>query len=182
MDCLQALAELALNEGMIAAGFIRNLIWDYQHDYPKASPLNDIDVVWYNPHQLDPALDREIEQQLHRRLPNVIWQVRNQARMHLAYQTPPYPSAAAAVGRYPETATCLSITQNNAGQIIWQQSSGLQDAWSLVLKHNSLSYASATTFRQRIAAKQWLKHWPRLSIESEQSTFGTPNTQIGIAL
>jgi hypothetical protein len=164
MDCLQALAELELADGMIAAGFIRNLIWDHQHGYLAASPLNDVDIVWYEPTQLEPAQDIEIEHQLSRLIPTVDWQVRNQARMHFAYQTPPYLSASEAVGRFPETATCLAIAQNKSGHIVWEQSAGLQDAWSLTLKYNPLSYASETIFRNRIAEKHWLQHWPKLLV------------------
>ena len=38
-ECLFALRELALPQGMICAGFVRNLIWDAVHQHPIATPL-----------------------------------------------------------------------------------------------------------------------------------------------
>jgi hypothetical protein len=37
--------ELELEDCWIAAGFVRNLIWDYLHNLN--STLNDVDVIYY---------------------------------------------------------------------------------------------------------------------------------------
>ncbi len=47
MDCLRAVRELNLPDWFIAAGFVRNAIWDHIHDLPMTS-LNDIDVVYFD--------------------------------------------------------------------------------------------------------------------------------------
>ncbi len=85
IECLHALHELALPQAMICAGFIRNLIWDNAHGFAFSTPLSDVDVAWFDADNRAIELDLEIEFQLRKNLPSVIWQVRNQARMqHLS--------------------------------------------------------------------------------------------------
>jgi uncharacterized protein len=45
MHALHAVASLRLPDWLIAAGFVRNAIWDYLFD--KKTPLNDADVIYY---------------------------------------------------------------------------------------------------------------------------------------
>lgn len=47
MPLLKTVAALALPDCYIAAGFVRNMVWDYLHDY-DATPLNDVDVVFFD--------------------------------------------------------------------------------------------------------------------------------------
>lgn len=43
---LQAVASLGLPDCYVAAGFVRNAVWDYLHNY-TGTALSDIDVVYY---------------------------------------------------------------------------------------------------------------------------------------
>ncbi|MGI9503863.1 MAG: nucleotidyltransferase family protein, partial [Geminicoccaceae bacterium] len=43
MTALAAVRSLALKDGWITAGFVRNRVWDHLHGFPKPTPLNDID-------------------------------------------------------------------------------------------------------------------------------------------
>ena len=49
IETLAAVRDLALPDGWIAAGFVRNRIWDHLHGYAEPTPLNDIDVVYFDP-------------------------------------------------------------------------------------------------------------------------------------
>ncbi|MBM5572686.1 MULTISPECIES: nucleotidyltransferase family protein [Deefgea] len=162
IDCLQAVQELRLPQAMICAGFIRNLIWDAAHQFSTSTPLNDVDVAWYSSEQLDPKFDLELEFQLKQQLPNVQWQVRNQARMHHRNAVVTYLSAKDAVERFPETATCLGISMNHNNDVEWCVTAGLADAWALRLRHNAHSGLALSVTQQRINEKNWLAHWPRL--------------------
>ena len=139
MDCLQAVQALALPQAMICAGFVRNLVWDAAHQFSTSTPLNDVDVAWYSSAQIDPQLDLELEFKLKQQLPNVKWQVRNQARMHHRNGVAAYASAKDAVARFPETATCLGVAMNDKNEIEWRVTAGLADAWALRLRHNAHS-------------------------------------------
>ena len=48
MKALEALATLDLPDAWIAAGFLRNLVWDYLHGYKTMTPLNDLDVIYFD--------------------------------------------------------------------------------------------------------------------------------------
>ena len=45
----------------LAAGFIRNLVWDQQHGYLRPTPLPDIDVIYLDAAQQSPAADHYYE-------------------------------------------------------------------------------------------------------------------------
>lgn len=47
MRLLIIVADLKLPDGLIAAGFVRNLVWDHLHG-KNATPLNDVDVIFYD--------------------------------------------------------------------------------------------------------------------------------------
>mgnify|MGYP001461346440 CR=1 FL=1 len=49
---LHLVHSLGLPEACIAAGYVRNYIWDYLHGYTERTPLHDVDVLYYDPHDL----------------------------------------------------------------------------------------------------------------------------------
>ena len=44
MAALKVLAAVAPSDAWLAAGFVRNLVWDRLHGYSVSTPLNDLDV------------------------------------------------------------------------------------------------------------------------------------------
>jgi hypothetical protein len=44
--CCWVLPPLNIQDGYIAAGFVRNLVWDKLH-HIESQPLNDIDVIYW---------------------------------------------------------------------------------------------------------------------------------------
>ena len=47
MIVLEQVRSLSLPDCWVAAGFIRNMVWDSLHDYSN-SPNNDVDVIFYD--------------------------------------------------------------------------------------------------------------------------------------
>jgi hypothetical protein len=47
MQILAYAKELGLPDCWVAAGFVRNMVWDYLHGFPS-TPLNDIDVIFFD--------------------------------------------------------------------------------------------------------------------------------------
>lgn len=82
LHALRAAARLDLPQCWIAAGFVRNRVWDTLHGHGVASPLDDLDVVYFDPGRPDRAQEKAHEAALARAAPGVRWSVRNQARMH----------------------------------------------------------------------------------------------------
>ena len=83
LACLEAAAALDLPDGWIGAGFLRSLVWDRLHGHSEATPLNDIDVLYFDPEDRSRAAEAALEARLRRSIPGLPWSVRNQARMHL---------------------------------------------------------------------------------------------------
>ena len=79
---LQIAADLNLNEWCIAAGFVRNLVWDHLHQKEKMMTLNDIDLIYFDNANASAETDLEHEEYL-KSLIDLPWSVKNQARMHI---------------------------------------------------------------------------------------------------
>ncbi len=161
MSALQAVHQLDLTDCWVAAGFVRNLVWDYLHKI--ATPLNDIDVIFYC--LKDVTLDRE--KQLLERLnclePELPWSIKNQARMHLRNADPPYQNCLHAMSHWPEKQTAIAARMSLSNQIELAHCFSLDDLFSFKISHNPKT--DRAIFEQRIKAKEWLKIWPRLSLD-----------------
>jgi hypothetical protein len=109
MKDLSIIRELDLSEWYVAAGYVRNYIWDTLHSYPNRTPLNDIDVIYYNTDKLDEEIEKKYEQKLEQETGMSIWSVKNQASMHIRNGDKPYKSIEDAISQWPETVTTVGI-------------------------------------------------------------------------
>ena len=115
MTILKTVRELDLPDGCIGAGILRNIVWDFLHGYTEPSYLADVDVAFFDQTNLNTEQDREIQCRLTARLPNVPWEVTNQAGVHLWYEhyfgyaVVPLTSIVEAVSSWPETATSVAV-------------------------------------------------------------------------
>ncbi|MDG6095893.1 nucleotidyltransferase family protein [Alteromonas sp. ZYF713] len=161
MQLLQTVQALQLPDCYIAAGFVRNMVWDVLHDYPP-TPLNDVDVIYYDkqPH----LASEDIENKLTNALPDVNWQVKNQAVMHHRNHDPAYQNSTDAMRYWPEKETAVGVRLNDNNQLELAAPFGVNSLLEGKLTHNPLR--SKAVFEQRIASKQWLKKWPKLQVIS----------------
>lgn len=88
MKVLECVSQLELPQCYVAAGFVRNLVWDHLHGFDVPTPLNDIDVIYFERSDSDYELNLQYEAQLLEWLPELNWQVRNQANMHTEITIP----------------------------------------------------------------------------------------------
>lgn len=169
---LQCAQMHALPQWCLAAGFVRNLVWDKLHDI-KQRPLNDIDLIYYCPLDTRPERDRAIEAYLQTLAPDLPWSVKNQARMHLNNQDNPYQSTQDAMCYWPEQETAvavyLELMPNTVSSAVDNLQLiapfGLSSLFSLQLTHNPKR--ALAVFEQRIATKNWLKQYPRLTLAND---------------
>jgi hypothetical protein len=161
MHALHAVASLRLPDWLIAAGFVRNAIWDYLFD--KKTPLNDADVIYYCADDLSPERDRQLEKCLQAAAPYLPWSVKNQARMHLRNGDARYLDTLDAMSYWPEKQTCVGIRISGNGDM------QLRHCFPLSLQFNGRidrnPRRSLDVFNQRIQKKEWLATWPALKIE-----------------
>lgn len=163
---LAAVAHLALPDAWIGAGFVRNLAWDALHGYETPTPLEDVDVVYFDPGGVNEARDAELEQRLRQDAPGPRWQVRNQARMHARNGDAPYLSTLDAIARWPETATAIAARLRKDGSVEIAAPHGIGDLLSLRVRPTPHFAAHRMdAYRSRIASKGWERLWPRLVIE-----------------
>ena len=156
---------LRLPDCWIGAGFVRNAVWDHLHQRPHAPPNGDVDVIWHDPQQADPAEDRKHEAALRMAEPSVFWSVKNQARMHSRNGDAPYASATEAMRCWPETATAIAVRRNDEECCEVAAPFGLGDLMSLTLRPTP-RYAQEKhhIYVDRLRAKQWTASWPSLKV------------------
>jgi hypothetical protein len=164
---LAAVAALGLPDCWIGAGFVRAPVWDALHGYRNPTPLDDIDVVYFDPERPDPAAERAAEARLRDLMPGLPWSVRNQARMHLRNGDAPYQSTADALCHWLETPTAVAVRlgPDRAPELL--APFGLDDLVGPVLRPTPHARAHRmTAFRERVERKGWLKTWPKVRLES----------------
>lgn len=175
MACLRALAEVAADDGgpalpdaWIGAGFLRSLVWDRQHGFPEPTPLDDVDVVYF-----DPAAGAKnepiIETRLRALLPDVPWSARNQARMHERNGDPPYRDTEDALRHWLETPTAVAARLEPDGELALIAPFGLDDLFAMTLRptpHARARRDRLEAYRLRLREKAWDATWPGVRVEA----------------
>lgn len=161
MKVLRAVASLELPDCYVAAGFVRNMVWDHLHGF-EATPLNDIDVVFFDPTNTYEGYTVRVEEKLSSFEPSVRWEVRNQAVMHRRNNDQPYDNTTDAMSYWPEKETAVGVNLESSGIIRVAAPFGLESLFAGCISHNPKRARSV--FLERLATKQWLHKWPRLEI------------------
>lgn len=161
LHALRSVRALNLRDGYIAAGFVRNFIWDRLHGYERRTPLNDTDVIYYCPENICEEADLHYEKMLHDANPGWNWSVKNQARMHVRNGHPPYASIEDAMKRWPETATAVAVRIDDGGRVHIVAPFGLRDLFGLVVRRSPY-FDDVDYFH--IKQKNWCSLWPRLNV------------------
>ncbi len=162
LKALTSVHHLNLPEGYIAAGFVRNLVWDFLHNKCDPTPLNDVDVIYYDDQEADKGQHLYYESRLNNLMPEVKWQVRNQAMMHLRNDDRPYVNVIDAMGFWPEKETAVAVRLLDHGRLECVSAFGFESLFDLKLTHNPRR--SKALFDVRIKSKAWFVHWPLLQV------------------
>lgn len=159
MKQLEVVASLKLPDCYIAAGFVRNLVWDHMHRFDN-TPLSDVDVIYFDSTQsFNPE---SIQKQLLTMLPRVNWQVKNQASMHIRNGDEPYTSSTDAMAYWPEKETAIGVRLNEIGSIEVAAPFGVQSLFAGHITHNPKR--PVAVFERRAKTKNWLGIWPQLKM------------------
>ncbi|MDL2355499.1 MAG: nucleotidyltransferase family protein [Pseudomonadota bacterium] len=162
---LSLVHSLDLPDCWIAAGFVRNAVWDFLHGRSPSLPTNDVDVIWFDPARSGKVLDLQIEQRLQRLDDSIDWSVKNQSRMHLGNDDPPYQSATDAMRFWPETATATAIRCVGGGNVDIAAPFGLDDLYAALVRPTPrFAGQKRALFDQRLKRKAWLAQWPLLRL------------------
>lgn len=165
LTILKIVEKLNLNDTWICAGIIRNKVWDNLNS--TDTPINDIDVIYFDPSDISWEKEKKIEEKLEFFLPNEPWSVKNQARMHLKSGFEPFNSSYDGVSHFPETPTAVALRLHNK-EIEVLAPYGLKDLFEMKVKPTPLyqnnSYLNSI-YVERVTSKQWNKTWNKLSLE-----------------
>lgn len=169
MHALRAGRSLGLSSWCIGAGVLRNLVWDHLHGHGEATPCDDLDLVYFDPDDLNPATEARLRAQLLSCCPNSVWDVTNQAAVHLWYATrfgqevEPLPSLVDGLATWPEYATAVGVCLTAQDEIEVLAPFGLDDLFNMLVRHNP-ARVSADAYRSRVLAKRFAQRWPRVVV------------------
>jgi uncharacterized protein len=167
MAALLAAREVAAPQWLVGAGAIRDAVWDALHGRLPTAVPRDVDLLFFDPTDLTAARDEAVEAALRRHAPELPWESKNQAAVHLWYAArfgiavPPFASCAEAIASFPETATCVGVQLLEDDDILVVAPHGLDDLLEGVCRHNP-TRVSASFYAARQAAKGWPARWPRV--------------------
>jgi len=170
MGLLRAVRALGLSEWCIAAGAIRNRVWDHLHGHSEPTLPSDIDVLFYDRTRTDSAYETEIERRLIIAIRSVRWEAVNQATVHCYTKDTPYDSIEAAMARWADPVTAVGVHLTDADELRVIAPHGLQDLFGLGVRPNLAAPNAMAIYRERIATKQWTKRWPKLTIFAPEDT------------
>lgn len=167
-DVLQALRDQA-PDAWIVGGFVRNSVWDDVANAATPTPLDDVDVVVFEPGACADDVEDDLTARLARELPEIPWSVRNQARMHRRSGDEPYDSLATAIQFYPDTASAVAVRLRADGTLEILAPYGLADAFAGVVRPTPAARSrTPDRYAERVARKgpEWQRRWPWLRVEA----------------
>ncbi|AEH46685.1 hypothetical protein PthBH41_06320 [Parageobacillus thermoglucosidasius] len=167
MDILRAVKSLNLPDWWVCAGFVRSKIWDVLHGFKERTPIPDVDVIYFDDTNTEEAEEKKFETRLRNILPNIPWSVKNEARMHVVNNIPPYSSSVDAISKFPETATSLGVKLDGKDKIILVAPWGVEDVINLEVKPTPYfkeSKERAQIYEERITKKNWKDIWYKVNV------------------
>ncbi|MBB1270647.1 nucleotidyltransferase family protein [Shewanella sp. SR44-3] len=154
---------------LIAAGFVRNLVWDKLHGYPSSLSGSgvkaDIDFIYFCPKDSSKVRDLDIEQQFQQLGDEFTWSVKNQHRMHSRNGDKPYVDLVDSMGHWPEKETAIGVRLEPnliSYEFHLESAFGLESLFGLQLSHNPKRQYQV--FQSRLTEKSWLERYPKLTI------------------
>jgi hypothetical protein len=166
MRDLELVKSLKLPNWCIAAGYVRNFVWDFLHNQIKNTKLNDVDVLYYDLSDELEETEKHYERILKDKFSEYNWSIKNQARMHYRNNENRYKSVEDAMKRWPETATAIGITLDQENKIKIIAPYGLSDLFEMKIRKSPL-FKDREYFRSRVKNKNWLMTWPKLELIEE---------------
>lgn len=168
MEIIHAASSLDLPDWWICAGFVRSKIWDTLHGFKESTLTPDIDVIYFEPANIDEDFEKTLEAELKTLMPDVPWSVKNQARMHVVNQIPPYTSSEDAISKFPETATALGVKLDKEKRLILTAPCGLEDVLHMEIKPTPFfteTRERAAIYEERLIKKNWTAKWPMVKVQ-----------------
>ncbi len=167
VELLRLVRDTGPPDAYVAAGVIRDLVWNRLTDRPAVRGRGDVDVVYFTP---DEAEDRAafFQAALEDVAPDVDWEVVNQAQVHAWHArqgrpVEPFSSLEESLRSWPETATAVAVRMADDETLRVVAPFGLADLFSLTLRANA-GCPDERSHAVRVHEKRWLERWPSLRV------------------
>ena len=167
MTIVKIIRELNLQDSWLAAGSVRNFIWNHLSGREKFDFETDIDVIFFDP-TVSYEETLQIEKRLREAYPLYSWEVKNQVYMHIhSPNTKPYTSSQDAMSKYPETCTALGLRLLKNDDLELFTAYGFTDLVNFQVKptlHFLADDERIKLYRERLEKKKWQSKWPWFDI------------------
>ncbi|WML57705.1 nucleotidyltransferase family protein [Neobacillus sp. PS2-9] len=169
IEILKSVKSLNLPDWWICAGFVRSKIWDHLHYFSERTPIPDIDVIYFDPTSIDELEEKKLERKLESLMPDIPWSVKNEARMHIRNNMPPYTSSEDAILKFPETATALGVKVDEFNNVILTAPWGISDVIQFEVRPTPFfteTEERMKLYEERVAKKNWKDTWNKIIVYS----------------
>lgn len=165
---LEMIRSLELKDSWLAAGSVRNFIWNILSGKPGFDAETDVDVIFFDP-TVSYEKTLQLEMELRKAFPAYSWELKNQVYMHIhSPNTQPYTGSKDAMSKYPECCTAIGLRLLENDKLELFAPYGLADIRAFQVRPTPHFLADAERkklYRQRICKKNWQTKWPQLSFE-----------------
>lgn len=171
MEILDYIYELKMPNFYIAAGSIFQTIWNYCDNKPLNYGIKDIDIIYYDSHNLSKESEKELEDKIINYIKNknlnYEFDIHNEARMHLWKKSNEnqsidyYENSEDAISQWIATVQAIGITKEN-NQIKVYAPYGLSDIFSKTVRPIKHKTNSKELYDKKVFA--WKKRFDNLNI------------------
>ena len=169
MAVLTIIRDLELKDSWLAAGSIRNFIWNLLSDKPAFDRETDVDVIFFDP-EVSYEETLAIEDKLREDFPQYQWELKNQAYMHQhSPHTEPYVNSCDAMSKYPERCTAIGLRLHADTTLELFAPYGLEDILNFQVSptpHFLENEDRMKLYQQRLSKKNWREKWKNLTFKN----------------
>ena len=169
MTILTIIRDLDLKDSWLAAGSVRNFIWNLLSDRPAFDRETDVDVIFFD---TDVSYEETlaIENKLRENFPQYQWELKNQVYMHQhSPHTAPYTSSRDAMSKYPERCTAVGLRLNEDFALELFTPYGLEDILNFQVcptPHFLENQDRMKLYQKRLSKKNWREKWKNLTFKN----------------
>ncbi|KAA0963458.1 nucleotidyltransferase family protein [Streptococcus cristatus] len=168
-EILEIIRSLELKDSWLAAGSVRNFIWNILSGKPGFDAETDVDVIFFDP-TVSYEKTLQLEMELRKAFPAYSWELKNQVYMHIhSPNSQPYTSSKDAMSKYPECCTAIGLRLLEDDKLELFAPYGLADIRAFQVRPTPHFLADAERkklYMERLSMKNWQAKWPQLSFES----------------
>ena len=166
MAILTVIRDLELKDSWLAAGSVRNFIWNLLSDRPAFDRETDVDVIFFDP-DFSYEETLSLEKKLREDFLQYQWELKNQVYMHQhSPHTAPYSSSCDAMSKYPERCTAVGLRLNEDSTLDLFAPYGLEDILKFQVSPTSHFLENEDRmklYQERLSKKNWQEKWKNLT-------------------